>query len=101
VTLLVIDGFVSGMGVWCRMEHLYQDSLPTASTCFFHISLPHYSSVSTMREKLEYAISCCGDIDGDYRARDFDVNAGPVVEVADNVDHEADFEDWSDLQDSD
>jgi hypothetical protein len=39
--------------------------LPSAQTCFFSISLPHYSSLEVMKEKLRYAIYNCQAIDGD------------------------------------
>jgi len=70
--------------------------LPGASTCFFWISLPDYSSVDVMRQKLLYAIRHCGDIDADFRARDFDDDAPPALGVHDATDDD-DFEDYSHL----
>jgi len=44
----------------------HKDSLPSASTCFFQLLLPRYSSKDTMREKLLYAIRHCNSIDTDF-----------------------------------
>ena len=70
--------------------------LPGASTCFFWISLPQYSSVAVMRQKLLYAIHNCVDIDADYRVRDFDDDAPPTVGVSEGNDDD-EFEDYSHL----
>ena len=39
--------------------------LPHAQTCFFSLSLPHYSSQEVMRQKLQYAIKECINMDAD------------------------------------
>lgn len=41
--------------------------LPRSQTCFFSISLPHYSSKSVMSEKLLYAINNSPNMDADMR----------------------------------
>eukprot|EP00386_Alphamonas_edax_P001355 GDKI01004046.1.p1 GENE.GDKI01004046.1~~GDKI01004046.1.p1 ORF type:complete len:144 (-),score=38.41 GDKI01004046.1:247-678(-) len=41
------------------------DRLPTASTCFFTLKLPKYSSKKVLREKLLLAINLCTAIDLD------------------------------------
>jgi hypothetical protein len=41
--------------------------LPTASTCFFSLHLPRYSSASVLKDRLLYAIHNCVLMDGDYR----------------------------------
>ena len=40
--------------------------LPIAQTCFFSISLPAYSTLEIMRERLLYAITSCKEIDTDF-----------------------------------
>eukprot|EP01012_Entosiphon_sulcatum_P008571 TRINITY_DN14699_c0_g1_i1.p1 TRINITY_DN14699_c0_g1~~TRINITY_DN14699_c0_g1_i1.p1 ORF type:complete len:4388 (+),score=508.78 TRINITY_DN14699_c0_g1_i1:36-13199(+) len=71
--------------------------LPGASTCFFWISLPKYSSVDVMREKLLYAIHNCADIDADYRVRDFDDDAPATAGVTEGGNDDDEFEDYSHL----
>ena len=71
--------------------------LPVASTCFFWISLPNYSSIGVLREKLLYAISHCIDIDTDYRVRgSIDENAPPTIGVGEQADDD-EFEDYTHL----
>ncbi|KAJ9463453.1 putative E3 ubiquitin-protein ligase HERC2 [Diplonema papillatum] len=71
--------------------------LPVASTCFFWISLPDYSSKQVLKEKLLYAIRHCTDIDTDYRVRgSIDENAPPTLGIGEPPDDE-DFEDYSHL----
>ena len=41
--------------------------LPQAQTCFMSLSLPNYSTLEIMREKLLYAINTCREIDADYQ----------------------------------
>ncbi|KYK63096.1 HECT-domain (ubiquitin-transferase) domain-containing protein, partial [Toxoplasma gondii TgCatPRC2] len=48
------------------------DRLPTASTCFFMIKLPKYSSKEVLRQKLKLAITSCVDIDLDALHHDFE-----------------------------
>ena len=43
--------------------------LPTASTCFYWLSLPHFSSREAMAERLRFAITQCLDIDADFVMR--------------------------------
>jgi E3 ubiquitin-protein ligase HERC2 len=70
--------------------------LPTASTCFYWIALPKYSSRELLRERLLYAIHHCLEIDADFRARDADIVTPPRMTRA-RVDDAADFEDYSHL----
>eukprot|EP00754_Rhynchopus_humris_P049742 Rhum_TRINITY_DN8559_c0_g2::Rhum_TRINITY_DN8559_c0_g2_i1::g.28671::m.28671 len=71
--------------------------LPIASTCFFWISLPNYSSAQVLKRKLLYAISNCTDIDTDYRVRgSIDENAPPTLGSGEMVDDD-EFEDYSHL----
>ena len=56
--------------------------LPHASTCFYWLRLPRYSSAAVMAEKLLFAIEQCIDIDADFRVHDTDVaeqEAGPTL----------------------
>jgi hypothetical protein len=46
--------------------HVHGDpdgALPTASTCFFQLHLPKYTSLEALREKLLYACYNCKDLD--------------------------------------
>jgi hypothetical protein len=43
--------------------------LPEASTCFFTLKMPKYSSAAVLREKLLYAIRFCKSMDADAYAR--------------------------------
>ena len=71
--------------------------LPVASTCFFWISLPNYSSAEILKQKLLYAINNCTDIDTDYRVRgSVDESAPPALGTGDPGD-EDDFEDYTHL----
>lgn len=50
-----------------RMTHSSPDTrLPAATTCFFTLKLPAYSSVEVMAEKLRYVIQNCAEIDADF-----------------------------------
>ncbi|KAL7702536.1 HECT-domain (ubiquitin-transferase) [Lotmaria passim] len=56
--------------------------MPHASTCFYWLRLPRYSSAAVMAEKLLFAIEQCIDIDADFRVHDTDVaeqEAGPTL----------------------
>lgn len=46
--------------------------LPHASTCFYWLFLPNYSSLAVMKERLLFAIEQCIDIDADFRVHDGD-----------------------------
>ena len=48
--------------------------LPTATTCYFTLKLPPYSSYEILKEKLRYVINNCSEIDTDFTAssREFD-----------------------------
>lgn len=73
--------------------------LPHASTCFYWLSLPKYSSKEILREKLLFAIEQCLDIDADFRVRDQDtivMDTQPAL-VPVSVDDE-EFEDYSHLR---
>lgn len=40
--------------------------LPTATTCYFTLKLPNYSSYEILRDKLRYVIQNCSEIDTDF-----------------------------------
>lgn len=76
------------------------DHLPHASTCFFWLSLPNYSSEAVMRSKLLFAIEQCVDIDADFRVRGDaeDELQGPAVVVQQSSENDDDeFEDYRHL----
>ena len=58
---------VSDLG---RQEGDANTRLPTASTCFFDLHLPRYTSADALTERLKYAIYNCRGIDLDYVAHD-------------------------------
>ena len=45
------------------------DKLPSAGTCNFILKLPAYSSKEIMKNKLEYALLNCLEIDSDFNAQ--------------------------------
>merc|ERR1712072_257667 len=45
------------------------DSFPTASTCFFSVNLPMFSSVDACRSRIKTAAELCGAIDTDFNIR--------------------------------
>ncbi|CAJ1041121.1 putative SPRY domain/HECT-domain (ubiquitin-transferase) [Leishmania shawi] len=74
--------------------------LPQASTCFYWLRLPCYSSASVMAQKLLFAIEQCVDIDADFRVHDTDVaqqEVGPSL-VRVSSDEDDLFEDFSHLR---
>jgi len=71
------------------------EHLPTASTCFFWLSLPNYSAQHVLRSKLLFAIQQCHDIDADFRVRN-DEDDGPTAVVQLGADDE-EFEDYHHL----
>jgi hypothetical protein len=74
--------------------------LPHASTCFYWLRLPRYSSAAVMAERLLFAIEQCVDIDADFRVHDTDVaeqEAGPTLARVSSDDDDL-FEDFSHLQ---
>jgi hypothetical protein len=49
------------------MWHSQPDTrLPSATTCYFTLKLPEYSSIDVLREKLKYVIINCSEIDADF-----------------------------------
>ncbi|KPI89645.1 hypothetical protein ABL78_1226 [Leptomonas seymouri] len=96
-------------GVPRRDAHPAQDAnpslcddarLPHASTCFYWLRLPRYSSAAVMAEKLLFAVEQCVDIDADFRVRDTDVaeqEAGPSLARV-SSDEDDLFEDFSHLR---
>ncbi|CUE95151.1 Hypothetical protein, putative [Bodo saltans] len=85
-------------------DELYDDAhLPHASTCFFWLSLPNYSSQEVMKSKLLFAINQCHDIDADFRVRNTDLeddqgeDGQPTVAVREQDDEEEEFEDYHHL----
>ena len=53
--------------------------LPKAHTCFFSINLPRYSSKAILRQKLEFAMANCVEMDADFRLAGNEVGAGWVL----------------------
>ncbi|KAG8348662.1 putative ubiquitin-transferase [Trypanosoma vivax] len=75
--------------------------LPHASTCFYWLSLPHYSSAEVLRERLLFAIQHCLDIDADFVVHDSGNPEEDEMEptLAVNVEEDEDeFEDVSRLR---
>ncbi len=52
------------------------DALPSASTCFFSLSLPEYRSKEILREKLLFAINNVTTMESDYVTNDAEVGEG-------------------------
>jgi hypothetical protein len=49
------------------MSHSLPDTrLPSATTCYFTLKLPSYSSIEVMTAKLKYVINNCSEIDADF-----------------------------------
>ncbi|KAG5484106.1 hypothetical protein LSCM1_05961 [Leishmania martiniquensis] len=74
--------------------------LPQASTCFYWLRLPCYSSASVMAQKLLFAIEQCVDIDADFRVHDTDVSQqelGPILARVSSDEGDL-FEDFSHLR---
>ncbi|KAG5484413.1 hypothetical protein LSCM4_07980 [Leishmania orientalis] len=74
--------------------------LPQASTCFYWLRLPCYSSASVMAQKLLFAIEQCVDIDADFRVHDTDVSQQEIGPSLARVSSDEDnlFEDFSHLR---
>lgn len=51
-------------------------SLPSASTCFFTLTLPEYSSKDILREKLTFAVENVCTMESDYVTNDAEVGEG-------------------------
>lgn len=52
------------------------DALPSASTCFFSLSLPEYDDKKTLRDKLLFAINNVKTMESDYVTNDVEVGEG-------------------------
>ncbi len=52
------------------------DLLPSASTCFFSLSLPEYESKEVLREKLLFAINNVTTMESDYVTNDVEIGEG-------------------------
>jgi len=52
------------------------DALPSASTCFFSLSLPEYADKQTLKRKLLYAIENVCTMESDYVTNDAEVGEG-------------------------
>lgn len=49
------------------MSHSQPDTrLPSATTCYFTLKLPNYSSLEILSKKLKYVIQNCTEIDADF-----------------------------------
>jgi len=53
-----------------------ENSLPSASTCFFTLTLPIYRDKDTMRDKLLFAINNVTTMESDYVTNDVEVGEG-------------------------
>ena len=51
-------------------------ALPSASTCFFSLSLPEYESKEILREKLLFAINNVTTMESDYVTNDVEIGEG-------------------------
>ena len=51
-------------------------SLPSASTCFFSLSLPEYQDKETLKSKLLFAIYNVATMESDYVTNDSEVREG-------------------------
>ncbi len=51
-------------------------ALPSASTCFFSLSLPHYQDKETLKKKLIFAINNVTTMESDYVTNDSEVREG-------------------------
>eukprot|EP01094_Clydonella_sp_ATCC50884_P001983 TRINITY_DN1151_c0_g1_i3.p1 TRINITY_DN1151_c0_g1~~TRINITY_DN1151_c0_g1_i3.p1 ORF type:complete len:2019 (-),score=883.98 TRINITY_DN1151_c0_g1_i3:250-6306(-) len=61
-----LPGVLSSTMTVSRLDRAPVDMmLPTASTCFFKVSIPAYSSKEILEKKLKYAIATCRSIDTD------------------------------------
>ena len=52
------------------------DALPSASTCFFSLTLPEYKDKETLRSKLMFAIENVTTMESDYVTNDAEVSEG-------------------------
>merc|ERR1719410_327322 len=52
------------------------DALPSASTCFFSLSLPEYPDKQTLKQKLLFAIENVCTMESDYVTNDAEVGEG-------------------------
>merc|ERR1739844_560765 len=52
------------------------DALPSASTCFFSLSLPEYQSKETLKAKLLFAINNVTTMESDYVTNESEVREG-------------------------
>ena len=51
-------------------------ALPSASTCFFSLSLPEYNDKDTLKRKLLFAINNVTTMESDYVTNDAEVGEG-------------------------
>jgi len=51
-------------------------ALPSASTCFFSLSLPQYSNKETLKEKLLFAINNVATMETDFQTNAAEINEG-------------------------
>jgi hypothetical protein len=59
---------------------------PSTHTCFFSLSLPKYSSLAVLKEKLLYAIYACASLDGDLALKNselYDYTADDIAAPTD------------------
>lgn len=52
------------------------EALPSASTCFFSLSLPEYQSKETLKSKLLFAINNVTTMESDYVTNESEVKEG-------------------------
>lgn len=54
-----------------RMSHSFPDTrLPQATTCYFTLKMPNYTTYEVLAEKLRYVITNCSEIDADFTVTD-------------------------------
>tara|TARA_B110000305_G_scaffold228597_1_gene278568 strand:+ start:222 stop:680 length:459 start_codon:yes stop_codon:yes gene_type:complete len=57
-------------------QRVVDEYLPHASTCFFSLALPRYSSKVVMRKKLLHAIALCPNMDSDFTTNSAELRSG-------------------------
>ena len=60
----------------CSDEGDGDDALPTASTCFFSLSLPQYKNKDVLEKKLRFAIENVTTMESDYVTNDAEIEEG-------------------------
>ena len=59
-----------------NMDERADQALPSASTCFFSLTLPEYSSAQVLKEKLMYAINNVTTMETDFQTNSSEILEG-------------------------